>query len=131
MEVIYKAIDGKMFDDKEECMNYEFKLSIMDNNLTMLDKNGIKIFNDKNDSFDDFCNKIERCWYINIRTKEDLDIVKKAYNYIGVLPPKDIGLFYYDEYSDEWLDFNENIKEAENEIKKLKNFKKKLESLEV
>lgn len=108
MRTIYIAYDGAQFDNEHECEIYEFKQGIKDNKLIMLDEN--KNVMESNES------NLEKCCYIKISNKKDLEILHNMCDYNGCCCPYDIGEFYYDFEYDDWADLNMEIKNLEKNL---------------
>ena len=118
MKIVYEALDGKIFEDDEECLDYEDKLRLntIFKNIKFYDSNNV-LMELKN--IDDFFNALEYNYKVVIPTKEDCDIFNEwlsMNDYEIYMLPKE-GTWYNINY--------ENMVLEEELIKQIKNFKQK------
>ena len=112
MKTLYQADDGKIFDNAEDCYNYENRPPV---NFTsyLYTKYGEKI---KLEELDDYHQIIV---FMDIRTQDDLNYLKRRlYDDWGVEIPDKCGQWYYDYYRCAWYNFAEWEKEY-NRIKEI------------
>lgn len=119
MRIVYIADDGKEFDTKAECEEYEALKIFKASNIPMLSDDFIWI---EMNSFDDF----ELCEYIKVNSKEDLNILKEIYDWTGYEVPNSIGEFYYDHDEYCWKKIDGKIFALKEEIKFYENIKERL-----
>ena len=118
MKIVYEALDGKIFEDDEECLDYEDKLR-----LNTIFKN-IKFYDGNNELMElngtlDLLDALEYNYKITIPTKEDCDIFNewlRMNEYEIYMLPKE-GTWYNIYY--------ENVVSEEELIKQIKDFKQK------
>lgn len=101
MKIIYRADDGREFDDEYECEAYEDQQKIKDMNLQsrFFDENGYLI------PLEDIVYCLERAWYMEIATMEEARFFAEyAEREVGIILFEDkpqVGRFYYAE-NEEW-----------------------------
>lgn len=108
MEIIYKAFDGKEFDDEEECLDYELKIKTenftKNNHLAFFDKEGnrldISIFKALNEAE-----------FISISTEDAFEIVERIGDKSCLGYPSDCGLWQWDDDHDKWIRVDYKIEE--------------------
>lgn len=110
MEIIYKASDGKIFDNEDDCLFYErtVNLKFFSKDIICLDEKGNLI-----PIKDDFDNAYERSFFMKIQTDEAASFIYNEYGYI--IGDSKKGLFYYDENLG-WVDFRSHWKEVSEEF---------------
>lgn len=110
MEIIYKAFDGNIFDDEDDCLFYERTLNLksFSKDIICLDKEGNLIPIE-----DDFDNVCERSFFMKIQTDEAASFIRDTYGYI--IGDSKKGLFYYDENLG-WADFRSHWKKVSEEF---------------
>lgn len=103
MRAVYYAYDGTEFDDKEECLEYEAchtkGLYAFDEFGRPLDINEIGL-----EKF------VDRVTYVKCETDDaaaNFNDILEAYDADAVLPDAVKGIFYMDDYYDEWKWFEE------------------------
>lgn len=108
-EEVYIADDGREFEDEDSCIAYEACIKLR--KLKLLDSN----FNP--------CDSIDDCWYVHLRTAEDVRSFIEACDYYewshsGIKGP---GVYYYiygqTPNGDAWLNLDkaiEYVKESED-----------------
>ena len=76
MKIFYQAEDGKIFDNEDECLEYEYKLKFPEIfNICFYDKDGLLYhINEDNIFNDDYYFKAEK---VNIYNKTDLIVFQK------------------------------------------------------
>ena len=95
MQIIYRADDGREFDDEYECEAYENQQKIKDMNLQsrFFDENGRLI------PMEDIVYCVERAWYMEIATMEEARFLAEyAEREVGIVLFEDkpqVGRFYY------------------------------------
>ena len=101
MQIIYRADDGREFDDEYECEAYENQQKIKDMNLQsrFFDENGRLL------PMDNIVYCVERAWYMEIATMEEARFLAEyAEREVGIILFEDkpqVGRFYYTE-NEEW-----------------------------
>lgn len=118
MRTVYIADDGTEFDNELDCESYEYELNVKNNTIIMFNEEG-ELLDSSN-----YMN-IENCYYIKIKTNNDLEILQKIYEYTGFIVPNEIGEFYYDD-SDRFDNLWHSIDDRIKELNKLKNIKEKM-----
>ena len=108
MEIIYRAFDGKEFDDEEECLNYELKVKTENftksNHLAFFDEEGNRI----NISIFKALNEAE---FMSISTENAFEIVERVGNKFCLEYPSDCGLWQWDDDHDKWVTVDYKIEE--------------------
>ena len=107
----YIANDGREFDDKEECIEYEKRFSsILDKIVFIQDK---EILTPTIENLDDCC---EWCTAIYIPREEDIEIISQMFDHFSIENPFEnchrSGIHYYD---DGWYCLDEEIEKLENQ----------------
>lgn len=97
MKIIYRANDGKEFQNKEECVNYE--RTMLSDGFVMYGTDG------KTEDF-------EKCWVINIK-KDNQNIFKCLENLCRLEGCSSegfaIGLNIYDIITEQWINLDDDI----------------------
>lgn len=106
----YIALDGKIFDDADECADYEINLFIPDENELVLLNVSLEILPISVKSVID-------CEYISIRSDKALKYVELIGEEYGYAVPDKCGNFFCDDTSPNWWSdvqkiFNDAIKLA-------------------
>jgi hypothetical protein len=108
MEIIYRAFDGKEFDDEEECLDYELKVKTENftksNHLAFFDKNGDRL----NTSI---FKALVEAEFISIVTKNAFEIVEKVGKDYGLAFPPKCGFWTWDSSKEDWVDIDDKIEE--------------------
>lgn len=105
MEIIYKAFDGKVFNDEEKCLNYETENLIKNNHLIFLDEDGNRL--NINDVFEALIN----AEFISITTKNAFEIIKRVGEKYGLTFPPMHGFWKWDENHDGWVSIDDKMEE--------------------
>lgn len=116
MEIIYRAFDGKEFDNEDECMLYEHNMNTLPDAVTFFDCNGEPYYAE--DSYQaQYAYKIARYMEIaNIKSrKDDVNFCKSFMNFVMPDDPKP-GVYRYDGIWDRW-DYLEGVTPADLPIK--------------
>jgi hypothetical protein len=101
MEIIYRADDGREFDNEYECEAYENQQKLKSMNLQsrFFDEGGHLI------PMEDLVYCVERAWYMEIATMEEARFLAEyAEREVGIVLFEDkpqVGRFYYTE-NEEW-----------------------------
>lgn len=106
MEIIYKAFDGKVFDDEEECLDYELEVKTenftKNNHLVFLDEDGnrlkVSVFKALSDAE-----------FIFIATENAFEIIKKVGEDYGLAFPRKCGFWKWDESHEDWANVDDKI----------------------
>lgn len=111
MEIIYRADDGAIFDNEDDCEHYEtgflFKDIKNSGEYHMFDADG------------DDCIDVESCYYLKVDTERALKYIKWLSDSVGVSVPENFSVgatYYYEDYFEEWHS-------VDAEMEKLKNIK--------
>lgn len=105
----YIAIDGTEFDFEHDCVNYEINLNKPDDNeLILIDKNGIRLLNTPKG--------LEECMYIKIENEKALEWVERISDDYGYYSLDSIGCFYYDTNDNMWYEVNDILTKARHII---------------
>lgn len=110
---MYKANDGKLFDDVDDCVEYEFELfgKTLKNDLLMFneDHEQIKL------SVDTDYNLVH---YVVLKTKEAYDYFMERNDVLGLSVDgiSYLGAYYYNTYSYEWEPIENKVKDLQNEL---------------
>lgn len=111
----YEAFDGKMFDDKDECRNYEIAEKSKNATVTLLDHKWNKL--ELNDD------GVSRAYAIIFNSSEDIAFIKELFNDAGFGHPfthcwgnceEKVGIYVYDENHDWWVNFDEKFAEIKD-----------------
>ena len=107
----YIANDGKEFDDKEECIEYEKRFSsILDKIFFIQDK---EVLTPTIENLGYCC---EWCTAIYVPREEDIEIISQMFDSFSIEDPfknyHRSGLYYYDEC---WRCLDEEIEKLENQ----------------
>ena len=105
MECLFKAIDGTIFNDEDECIDYERKLNAKGRQIRLYDSNLNPL---------EYCHcSLDDCFYIYVETEEDFDFV---YNDLAETGQITYGFdynenshFYYWTDDEEWRDIDDEI----------------------
>ena len=111
----YEAFDGTIFEDEDECREYELKEKVKTTSLTMLDYKWNVLDNNKETSF-------EEAFAIIVNKQEDIDFIKEIAKEQGYTSPwtarwsssnstceEKLGVYVYDEDHDRWVNFDDKF----------------------
>lgn len=118
-KIIYIAKDGRNFNNEYDCIKYEEELIINDIKsrkcILLFDEN----LQELNSAIEDTSIELlfNRAFYIYILNDDGLMIVS---DYVDGAP-EEIGFFVWDENIEEYIDFENKIKEEVSEIEKKYN----------
>ncbi len=122
MEIIYRAKDGKEFDDKYECEDYERSLCT----------HTFKMWDDEHKPLTDYSyDAYSKAMYVRVKDSTEIDDVRKEFNYYGfshegIDTP---GFYcYIENYSESPWENAENI--IDDYQKTIDNIKKMMESVD-
>lgn len=101
----YKANDGTMFDDEDECLRYEMEQTIKNTGMVIKDAYG-EAFNLIDDGVDDALNNAA---YVILKTDDDVEAYNSLCEYYGYQNIKEPGNWYYDNDEDKWMKFNDLV----------------------
>ena len=107
----YMADDGKIFDNYDDCYEYELNQSLgsIDARIRMFDEclNPMteKLTTANSDSI------LGRCAYIYLADQAAVNIMQDLYDQFGYIFPKSAGYWYYDYENDIWVSLTEKIEE--------------------
>ena len=110
---MYKANDGKLFDDVNDCIEYEFELfgKRLKNDLLMFDENHeqIKLSVDTNYNL---------VHYVVLKTKDAFDyfIERNITLELSIDGISYLGAYYYNTYSYEWELVADKVEDLQNEL---------------
>ena len=119
MEIIYRAFDGKEFDDEEECRQYEHNMFTLPDAITFFDCNGEPRYPETPEQAWNAYQIARYMEIANIKSREeDVDFCKSCMNYVMPEDPKP-GVYKYDGIWDKWH-YLEGITPADLPIKETK-----------
>jgi hypothetical protein len=111
----YEAFDGTIFEDEDECREYEMKEKVKTSSLTMLNYKWEALDNNKAISF-------EEAVALIVNKQEDIDFVKELAKEYGYTCPwsrswsssnsiceEKLGVYVYDEDNDRWVNFDDKF----------------------
>lgn len=111
----YEAFDGKMFDDEDECRDYETAEKGKNATVTLLDYKWNKLeLNDDGAS---------RAYAIICNSPEDIAFIKEFFEGAGYGHPfyhlygdceEKVGIYVYDENHDRWVNFDKKFAEIKD-----------------
>ncbi len=107
----YRANDGKMFNDPDECLKYELEQTVKNSRFVIYNAYGEEM-NILDVGADDALNNAE---YVTVESEEDLAAYNNLCEYYGYQKIKSTGHWYYDHDKDEWMRY-EDLSERLNEI---------------
>lgn len=124
MEIFYKAFDGKIFSDKDECEDYEFAQAIVQvgsDIVGMTDEGRIISYSDNH--------FIDRAVYVGIKTKAAAEAFitrneRAGYSGDGISPADCPAVFYWNE--DNWDLLDNEIFRLRQDIQDREYISKKL-----
>ena len=112
MDIIYRASNGKLFDDEDECIDYERNV-LTPHTFKMWDENGNPLSNNDNN--------YGKAFYLNIESEDELSDVLEEFSYYGWTTTglNGKGLYYY--YDDDycWRNTDDLIKFYNNLVNKI------------
>ena len=111
----YEAFDGTIFEDEDECREYEIKEKVKTASFTMLDFKWEVLDNNKETSF-------EEAYALIVNKQEDIDFIKEIATEQGYTCPwsrgwrrepaeceEKLGVYVYDEDNDRWVNFDDKF----------------------
>lgn len=114
METVFRAFDGKIFEDEDDCVLYERKEKEkkIHNQYFGMDYAENKVdFSEKN--FSDFFNEIQ---FLVIKTNAAVEFLSTVAKEEGYTIPNQIGAFVWDEEENDFVDVESKIKKLKNEL---------------
>ena len=111
----YEAFDGTMFDDEDECRNYETVEKGKNATVALLDYKWNRL--ELNDD------GAERTYAIIVNSPEDIAFIKELFEGAGYGHPfhrcyggceEKEGIYVYDENHDKWVNFDEKFAEIKD-----------------
>lgn len=114
METVFRAFDGKIFEDEDDCVLYERKEKEkkIHNQYFGMDYAENKVdFSEKN--FSDFFNEIQ---FLVIKTNAAAEFLSTVAKEEGYTIPNQIGAFVWDEEENDFVDVESKIKKLKNEL---------------
>ena len=118
----YEAFDGKMFDDKDECRDYELAEKAKTLELTML--------NYKYETLPNTERGYEDAMVLIVNKQEDIDFIKEIARDTGISCPwatktwldkhsstcleEKLGIYMYDDDCDGWVNFDDKFAEIKD-----------------
>jgi hypothetical protein len=124
----YEAFDGTVFEDEDECREYEIKEKAKTLSLTMLDHKWNVLNNDKETSY-------ECAFALIVNKKEDIEFINELAREQGYSTPwsmawgrkgeceEKLGVYVYDENHDRWVNFDEKFAEIKDIYNRCLNFR--------
>ena len=131
----YEAFDGTIFEDEDECREYEIKEKVKATSLTMLDYKWNVLDNNKETSF-------EEAFAIIVNKQEDIDFIKEIAKESGCTSPwtncwrepaqceEKLGVYVYDENNDRWVNFDDKFEMIRDIYTKCLAFRKDMTPFE-
>lgn len=110
----YKANDGTMFDDEDECLRYELEQTVKNSRFIIRNAYG-ELMNLLDIGANDALNNAS---YVTLETEQDLDAYNNLCEYYGYQQIKSPGNWYYDYDKDEWISFDN----LTNKVEEMKSF---------
>lgn len=110
----YEAFDGTIFEDEDECREYEIAEKVKTSSLTMLDFEWKVLDNKRETSF-------EEAYAIIVNKQEDIDFIKEIAKEQGYNSPwtsswrkpanceEKLGVYVYDENTERWVNFDDKF----------------------
>ena len=120
-KTIYIAFDGKEFDDKDECVEYESlaKAKEIGDDLLLYDKNGNRI---KTINY----TSAEKIDYIIVKSKKAYDYLEEQMYNCGLDYPSFSGKLpiysYYSYDKTKWCDIKDKIEDLQEELDRLNKY---------
>lgn len=124
MDIIYRAFDGKEFEEEDDCLYYEREIiaNKYKNDIIGLNKEFEKI-----SLFDGIENFFQKSYFILIKTNEAVDFIKENnFNWNFYTPSFGKGTYYYDQIVDEWRAIDEKVNKFYQDIEEMMKIKRKL-----
>ena len=124
MDIIYRAFDGKEFEEEDDCLYYEREIiaNKYKNDIIGLNKEFEKI-----SLFDGIENFFQKSYFILIKTNEAVDFIKENnFNWNFYIPSFEKGTYYYDQTVDEWRAIDEKVNKFYQDIEEMMKIKRKL-----
>ena len=116
MEVLFKAFDGKIFTDEDECRDYELELEYknVDKDIVLLDAHG-GVMLDSIQNVD-----LDRIFTIVVKSPAAADFLNNLFDEAGIYTP-DGGFsaytaFWWDDEKNKWIDVSVKIGKLKDEI---------------
>lgn len=111
--IMYKANDGKLFNNADDCIEYEFEVfgKSLKNELLMFDEDHEKIELLIDTNYD-------LVHYVILKTKEAYDYFIKQNNILGLATNgiDFIGAYYFSRESYKWESIADKIEDLQNEL---------------
>ena len=120
MEIIYKAFDGKIFYDEDDCQHYEEEKKLEKY------QDGIKILDSDGNIMPLALENLERAFYLSIKKEECVDFLFEQ----DIIYPREKGIYYYDDhcgYVGEWKKIDDKISQLKEKLRFFASVKEKLE----
>ena len=114
MDIIYRAFDGKEFEEEDDCLYYEREIiaNKYKNDIIGLDDNLEEI-----NLFDGIENFFQKSYFILIKTNEAVDFIKENnFNWNFYIPSFGKGTYYYDQIVGEWRAIDEKVNKFYQDI---------------
>lgn len=124
MDIIYRAFDGKEFEEENDCLHYEREITAnkYKNDIIGLNEGleEINLFNGMTDFF-------QESYFVLIKTNEAADFIEEnSSNRDFYIPSIRKGEYYYDKMDDEWKTIDEKLNELYRDIEEITEIKRKL-----
>ena len=119
--VMFKAEDGKMFENADDCVSYEFELAVQEShNRGVLLQNELLLFTDFNSKPADLFKEIdfEDFNIVVFKSQQALDYFVKVCESLDLTVEgiDDIGGYYYSHEDWEWKKISEKIEKLRTEL---------------
>lgn len=111
----YEAFDGTMFNEADECRDYEMKKISENITTVLLDNEWNKVTLDYDGA--------SRAFAVIINSPADIAFVKELFSDVGVGHPfqlvsgncdEKVGVYVYDDSNDRWVNFDEKFGEIKD-----------------
>ena len=110
---LYKANDGKLFDDVDDCIEYEFELfgKTLKNDLLMFDEDHERIKLSVDTDY-------ELVHYVVLKTEDAFNyfMERNATLELSIDGISYLGAYYYNTYSYKWESIADKVEDLQNEL---------------
>lgn len=124
MDVIYRAFDGREFEEEDDCIYYEREITAIKYKKDII---GLSDDLEEINLFDGTNNFFQKSYFIFIKTNEAADFIEENcsdYDFCDLTIKK--GTYYYDKTCDEWRTMDEKLNELYRDIEEMTEIKRKL-----
>ena len=129
MEVLFRAFDGKIFEDEDKCRDYELNLKFFNEvkkEIIFLNCNDNLISKPISEiNLNDVCT-------VAIGNEKAADFLEELFNEAGFYSPENgftpYSVFWWDDTKDKWINVEEEVEILKGEVKYLEGKAKLLEN---